>query len=531
MEFFEKIFIFCLFLAPLIFFHELGHFLFARLAGVRVEVFSIGFGPKLLHKKIGDTVYTISLIPLGGYVKMFGEDPLKAEELSAEEKEVAYTSKSKWARFWIVFGGPLANFIFAYVIYFFLLLGGEKVPSPKIGYVDQSHSYYNIGLRTGDILKEVNGYEIASFDDLNSIGDPVEDIKVARGAREIKLNMNDVSKIDFVQSIMKMGAIFRAPLLVDNNNNKFVVSGYENFYNLSVSLEELESIFIENGSVYIHAIEKDAEYKVTDKVINSKSTKTISLKQTEESNLLGDYLFDSGYYSLDMVVKSIVMSSPAEKIGLKKGDILVSLNGVKLTSFEKLRNQLQRYIDQEEEIILESIQKGELNSFSFKPDIKMVGEQKIASIGIYSMIEYIAPQMITTPSKGLIGSFSHAFERTWQGMVGVTLMFKKLILGEVSVSNLGGPLAIGKVANDSFYMGISMFMRLMAMISINLGLINLFPIPVLDGGHIVFILFELVNRGPLSKKKIQVAQQFGLSLLLGLIVVALYNDFSNFVFK
>ena len=118
----EKIVIFILFLGPLVFFHELGHFLFARLFGVRVEVFSIGFGPKLFRWKKGDTEYAISLIPLGGYVKMFGDDPFNKDGISEEEKKFSFIHKKKWQRFWIVFGGPLANFILAFFIFFALFL-------------------------------------------------------------------------------------------------------------------------------------------------------------------------------------------------------------------------------------------------------------------------------------------------------------------------------------------------------------------------------------------------------------------------
>ncbi|MFW5872148.1 MAG: site-2 protease family protein [bacterium] len=116
----EKILIFIVFLCPIVFVHELGHFLFARLFGVRVEVFSIGFGPKLLKWKKKTTEYAISLIPLGGYVKMFGDDPLNKDELPEEERKYSYVHKNKWAKFWIIFGGPLANIIFAYILYIYV---------------------------------------------------------------------------------------------------------------------------------------------------------------------------------------------------------------------------------------------------------------------------------------------------------------------------------------------------------------------------------------------------------------------------
>lgn len=176
----EKILIFVIFLGPLIFFHELGHFFFARLFGVRVEVFSIGFGPKIFKYKKKDTEYALSAIPLGGYVKMFGDDPFSEVELTPEEKSVAFNHKSKWARFWIVFGGPLANLLLAYCLYVGLLAGGEKVPESKVGVVAEQSVLYQKGLRTGDVLVGINDEKVLSFDDLNIKASKVSTISVSR---------------------------------------------------------------------------------------------------------------------------------------------------------------------------------------------------------------------------------------------------------------------------------------------------------------------------------------------------------------
>jgi regulator of sigma E protease len=123
---------------------------------------------------------------------------------------------------------------------------------------------------------------------------------------------------------------------------------------------------------------------------------------------------------------------------------------------------------------------------------------------------------------------SKALTRTWNTILKTIESFKKLILGDVSVKSIGGPLAIGKVASDSFNTSLSYFFQLMALISVNLGVINLFPIPVLDGGHIMFILLEVINRGPVSRRKMEIAQQVGLSMLLMLMVGAIFNDVTRF---
>jgi regulator of sigma E protease len=136
--------------------------------------------------------------------------------------------------------------------------------------------------------------------------------------------------------------------------------------------------------------------------------------------------------------------------------------------------------------------------------------------------------MVESRPKSIWLGFTGALERTWSGIVSTVAGFHKLITGGASFKSLGGPLAIGKVAADSFYTSLSYFFRLMAIISINLGILNLFPIPVLDGGHILFIAIETVMRGPVPKKIMILSQQVGLSLLLMLMMVALFNDFSRF---
>ena len=131
-------------------------------------------------------------------------------------------------------------------------------------------------------------------------------------------------------------------------------------------------------------------------------------------------------------------------------------------------------------------------------------------------------------SKGLFGSIKYSSLRTWDSVKKTVDGFVKLLTNQVSLKSIGGPLAIGKVAHDSFNTSLSYFFQLMALISVNLGVINLFPIPVLDGGHIMFIALEIINGGPLSRRKMEIAQQVGLSILLMLMVGAIFNDVSRF---
>src|SRR5690606_5708941 len=211
---------------------------------------------------------------------------------------------------------------------------------------------------------------------------------------------------------------------------------------------------------------------------------------------------------------------------LKKGDILVSLNGERIERFEDLRGKLQAVNAGEPVKFVVKTSEG-LSEKEIIPEIKEIDGQKLALIGVQSSVEYLKPRLITAKAESFGAAVTGAFTRTWDGMVKTVSGYKKLITREVSLNNIGGPLAIGKVASDSFNVSLSMFFRLMALISINLGIINLLPIPVLDGGHIMFLLFETINGGPLSRKKLELAQRLGMSMLFLLIFVAIFNDLSR----
>lgn len=512
----QGVLIFIIFLGPLIFFHELGHFFFARFFGVRVEVFSIGFGPKIVKHVRNGTEYAISLIPLGGYVKMFGDDPFSEVQLSEEEKKVAFNHKSKWARFCIVFGGPLANLILAYFLYVGLLAGGEKVPETKVGVVTEKSVLYQKGLRTGDVLVGINDEKIVSFDDFNIKGSKIDSLTVNRSDKKMTFAV-DMGLEDFIHEFVSLVSVVKRPVLTNSKGEKFYVSLIQKPTEFNVSFEELTSSFI--GTAYIYSLKS-----TDDNIVIDPSTE--SLVSSAPNQSLPDLLLALGFYPIDLTVKNVVMSSPADSAGIRKGDILTKIEGTKLKSFEELRQFLQTYPDGKE-VAVSLIANGIEVTKKIIPEVKEIDKKKTKIIGIESGVEYIPPKLIIAKEDSLGASFLVAFSRTWDGIVKTFNGYKKLVTREVSLNNIGGPLAIGKVATDSFNISLSMFFRLMAIISINLGVINLFPIPVLDGGHIMFLVFETINRGPLSKRKIEIAQKFGISVLFLLIFVALFNDITR----
>ena len=506
----EKIFIFVLFLCPLIFFHELGHFFFARLFGVRVEVFSIGFGPKIFKYVRNGTQYAISIIPLGGYVKMFGDDPFSEVPLSEEEKKVAFNHKTKWARFWIVFGGPLANLILAYFLYVGLLTAGEKVPETKIGMVAEKSALYEKGLRSGDVLTYINDEKILSIDDLNINDSEVHTMTVKRRAEDVKMNIG-MKFDDFIEEFKTVFMNGKKPLFIDGNRNHYVASITQGSYDKELSLEEMATIY--TGKLYLYGIGPKPDE------VNLKAEKVVT---SDDKNMLSA-LRASGFYPMELSIRNVVPGSPADKAGIKNDDILLGYDGNELTSFENLRSGLQKTAEGKE-ITITVLSQGKTVSTKILPEVRVVEKESVKVIGVESGVDYIQPKLVIAKADGLGTALVSAFHRTTDGVVKTFLGYKKLITREVSLDNIGGPLAIGKVASDSFNISLSMFFRLMAFISINLGVINLFPIPVLDGGHIVFLIIEAINRGPLSRRKLEFAQRVGVSMLFLLIFIALFND-------
>ena len=519
----EKVVIFILFLGPLVFFHELGHYLFARFFGVRVEVFSVGFGPKLIKFKRGYTEYAFSLIPLGGYVKMFGDDPLNKDQIAPEDRKHSFTFKGKFARFCIVFGGPLANFILAYCIFFSLLIGGEKVPEIKVGQVKEGSVFFTKGFRTGDVIKKVNGNVISNPADIAlQKKSSVETITVSRNGNLEKFPVG-LKVEDFFKNFSKHPPVLRRPLLVNKSGKYFAISTQQSGVNWNAPIESLP-YSKKAGSYFLFPLSNQVKIDDKDIKVDSAVADKLTLKSSNITEFIKD-LNTKGFWLLDMEVKSVNMNSPADKAGIHAKDIILSLNDTKVYTFNELRENLQK--TEKKTVEVKVLQNGVVKSVTLTPEIKDIQGEEVKLIGVYSNGAFQGLNMIQTESKGLVGSFVMAFGRTWDAIVKTAAGFKKLITGEVSVKQIGGPFAIGKVASDSFNMSLSYFFQLMALISVNLGLINLFPIPVLDGGHIMFIGLEILNGGPISRRKMEIAQQIGLSFLLMLMVGAIFNDISN----
>ena len=352
-----NIFAFIIVLGVLIFFHEFGHFLIARLFGVGVEKFSLGFGPRLIGKKIGITDYRLSAIPLGGYVKMVGEEP--DTEIDPADLPLSFTHKHVAKRMLIVAAGPVFNILLAVLIFFGIFwTSGTFIMKPSIGAVRAGSPAAAAGLMQGDLITVINGVAINSWDEMAEI-----------------INASEGQTLD-----------------------------------LSIRRQESTLDF------------------------------SIAPEKVPTQNIFGE--------------------------------------------------EIQRYV-----------------------------------IGIEASRESYSREM------NPIEAFSESLKQSYRVIELMVVIIAKLIKGDISTDTLGGPIMIAQMAGDSAKAGVGSLIFFIALISINLAVINLLPIPVLDGGHLLFFLIEAIKGSPVSIKVREVSQQVGLFLLILLMILVFYNDIHRIFFS
>ncbi|OQX95747.1 RIP metalloprotease RseP [candidate division KSB1 bacterium 4572_119] len=422
---FEAVFRLIIILGILVFVHEFGHFIIAKLVGIRVDRFSLGFPPRMFGKKIGETDYCISWIPLGGYVKMAGmiDESMDSESITGAPDE--FMSKPVYQRFFVIFAGPLMNILLAAVLF--------GAVAHFVG------------------LKDPEGLVIDKF------------------------------KSEQIKS--ETGLLYGDEILTLNEHS---VKTWEDIQNA-----------LTESDLATFTVRRDTHIVTTS--FNSK-------------------LIDSLQFSLPPVVGSLKNDSPAMKAGMQKGDRIIAIGENQIKNWNDMTDIIHAHAGDPLLIIWEH--DGQRVQAEIIPDREKIQGKEVGLIGISYPVQ--------VKKLAFFESVSYGFEYSWY-ITRLTYHYVKLVVrGERSFKDaFGGPIMIAKMARDSAREGESNFIIFLAFISLNLGLINLLPVPVLDGGHIVFLLIEAVIRRPVPDKAKLIIQQVGMVILLAFMLFVIFNDISR----
>ena len=421
-----NIFAFVLVLGFLIFAHEAGHFFVAKAFRVRVLVFSFGFGRRLFGFRKGDTDYRVSLIPLGGYVRMAGDTP--DENHPADPAE--FLSKPKWQRFLILVAGPAMNLIIAIGFIAAISMIGTELPvmKPVLGDVQANMPAAKAGLRYGDLIVAVNGEPINDFDDLRLA---------------ITMHADTPVRVDYRR----------------------------------------------NGVLH--------------------TTTMTPVKADSDYGPIGR----AGVFPLiEAVVGRVNPGSPAAKAGLRTGDRIVAANGKPVSQLPQFNEAIEAAKGAP---IAMQLQRGASLISTTLPRVPKLDDRDPYR-GFYP------PSIVRKLS--LIPALQDSIDQNWKMLKYAGAAIGRIFRAQGSVKELSGPISIARISGDMFRRGWMELVALMAMISLQLGIMNLLPIPILDGGHIAILLVEGAARRDLSLLAKERIQQLGFALLATLMIVVLYND-------
>ena len=417
--------------------HELGHLLTAKLFGMRVEKFSIGFPPKIAGFKWGDTEYSIGAIPLGGFVKISGmvDESMDTAQLASEPQPWEFRAKPAWQRLIVMLGGVIVNVITGIIIFVTLVYSNGETYFSRDQVIENGIVAYEyaeaIGFKTGDKVLDINGQPYQSISELSS----------------------------------------GSALLSENG-----------YYTVDRQGEQVK-VSIPKG--FINTFNSEESF-----------SKFIAIR----------FPFEVG---------AIDPGSGAEAAGIAKGDQIVAVNGLPITYFDEMQTALQQVKNQTISLVRK---KGTtVDTLS----VAVTGEARIG-IAVTPLIEPVKKDY------GFAESFSKGTSRAFGAVIINAKALGKMFTGEVSTKNVSGPIGMAKIYGDQWDW--VKFWSITGLISMILAFMNLLPIPALDGGHVVFLLYEMVSGRAPSDKFLEVAQKVGMVILLGLMVFAIGNDILKLIF-
>ncbi|MBD3307808.1 RIP metalloprotease RseP [candidate division KSB3 bacterium] len=417
-------------LGILVFVHELGHFLAAKKAGVHVETFSLGMGPKFFRKQVGGTEYCLSAIPLGGYVKLKGENPDEGPTGAPDE----LMAKSIPQRLSIFLAGPVMNVLLAILLVSLVYFIGIQMPKyleepPVIGWVNEESPAEQMGLQPGDVILSVSSTPVDTWE--------------------------------------------QAMLYIASNGGN----------PLDLTIKRGESTQTVTG---------------TPEVVKELGAGYIGIQPVMEP-----------------VVGGIQSGFPAEEAGIQPGDEIVNINGTPIHHWIQMANIIHAHPEEALQITIQ--RDGERIDKTISP--KLYGE--------YGYLGITSQQQTVLKKYGVIESISRGISRCWELTKMTFDLLRRLVTRQASTRTIGGPIMIAQMSGEVAKQGLSEILNFMGLISLSLGIFNLLPIPILDGGHIFLLFVEFLNRKPLSIKKRELAQKIGLLILIPLFLMVFYNDIAR----
>lgn len=536
---------FIILVSSLIFVHELGHFLFAKAFGVKVITFSLGFGPKVLRFRGRETEYCISLLPLGGYVRMLEES--KNDLVLPEDRKRTFESLAAYKRVMIVLAGPVMNLLFPVLLYFSVFIGDGPFLPPTIGVVLPRHPAEG-KLVPGDRIMAVNGEEVGTFDEVKRIvsknpGKPVR-FKVFRDNRHVDVEILAADtverrELDLTERVGTVGIQPSSPAPVVG-----VSSPESPAYR--AGLRTFDLITSVGGQPVRRYMDLEA---VLDEDVGETVPVTY-LRPTSVPDALGGLadmaVFEAGVVALtpdpngttllertglelaDLYVSVIPPDSYLHRAGLRPGDKILRLDEEAVPAWSTFRERVFALPDRQHRIDYQAARDGRVRSGEFQMRREDFTDDHGQIFARYVLpVQHwtpVAPEERVKHPAPVRYALSKAVEET----VGVTKLvlvgLVRLVQGRVSLTSLSGPITIYQVAGEEGRKGADYFIWAMAVISINLGLFNLLPIPVLDGGHLLFLAIEGVLRRKVPLRVRELSHIVGMAILLGLMVLAFKND-------
>lgn len=552
-----------LLIAILVFIHEFGHFVVAKACGVQVPVFSIGFGRRLVGIEIGGTDYRISALPFGGYVRMAGADPFgtgEEDDEFLEDKSKAFLRRPVWQRLLVVLAGPAFNLILPIVVFTGLYMAGDPKPAAELGSVRNGTYAESAGLLPGDQVLSINGVELETAremaEQLSSLTAGTHELSIVRGGDTLSLDL--VLPEGFELSDLGMQPLRPdATIGVDDPTSPAAMAGL-------VTGDVVEQIDGQEVAYYYQIASLLSEGSVLGvrRVDGSKASLQMGaiadwepahgqqmVAEGEAWGLTPATLFVGSVESSVQQAKGGFLSgcaqaptepkpTPAALAGIQAGDRVLTIDGQLIRSWSGLIQGVGAAVEGEgEDAVVRSLQlsvvrEGQVIELELTPevveDVDALGRyQQVPRVGIMRM-----GQAVYGPDVVIEYGFGEAFSLAAEDTVAITgfilEQIGKLLVGEAAMEkSVGGPVEMVRQAKAAVEDGLLEYARFMALLSISLGIVNLLPVPVLDGGQALFFLMESVRGRPVSVAFRERAQQIGVLFLVALMLAVLVMDINR----